>query len=270
MKKRRNNIRQVKLDKLVWQTRLNSFTKSREVICYSQSITSGPLKRSEEKSETPSISWLTSFYRLEFASFKNSGISHRYVYNSAKCSLAFYVKPLNNNHRLFLSYRLFYLNWPIISDAALVVIRRHTMLLLTLLRLIPPSWTWLASFIQPWNAGNNLTSSPVLPLALSVVNASCKVDMSSWLVYSFLGSSSLFPNTAKFPTAAPPLTQQPAVHRELGTVMAGNPGRSVLASLSALLGFLALNWSVSGFRRTNELPVKRYKVPSFLVQWFTA
>ena len=104
MKKRRNNIRQVKLDKLVWQTRLNSFTKSREVICYSQSLTSGPLKRSEEKSETPSISWLTSFYRLEFASFKNSGISHRYVYNSAKCSLAIYVKPLNKGFTLTIVY----------------------------------------------------------------------------------------------------------------------------------------------------------------------
>ena len=165
---------------------------------------------------------------------------------------------------------LFYLNWPIISDATLVVIRCHTMLLSTLLRLIPPSWTSLASFMQPGNAGNNLTSSSVSPLALSVVNASCKVDMSSWLVYSFLGSSALFPNTAKFPTAVPPLTQQPAVHRELGTVMAGNSGRSVLASLSALLGFLALKCSVSGFQRKNELPVKRYKVPSFLVQWFTA
>ena len=140
----------------------------------------------------------------------------------------------------------------------------------SLLRFCPSSLTPLASSIHPGNAGNKLTSSSVSPLALSVVNARCKVCMDIGPVYRSLGFSALFPNTAKFPTASPPLTQQPAVHREVGTVMAGNWGRSSSASLGASLGLLALNWSVFGIQCTNELPVKRYKVPSFLVQWFTA
>ena len=104
------------------------------------------------------------------------------------------------------------------------------------------------------------------PLALSVVNARCEASTDSWLVYCSLGSSALAPNTAKFPAAVPPLTQQPAVHSELGIVMTGTWERSSSASLDALLGFLAIKWSVCGIQWTNELPVKRYKVPSSLVQ----
>ena len=140
----------------------------------------------------------------------------------------------------------------------------------SLLRISPQNTTSLVSSMQFGNAGNNLTSSSVSPLALSVVNARCKASTDSWLVYCSLGSSALAPNTAKFPTAVPPLTQQPAVHSELGIVMTGTWGRSSSASLDALLGFLAIKWSVCGIQWTNELPVKRYKVPSSLVQWFTA
>ena len=75
--------------------------------------------------------------------------------------------------------------------------------------------------MQPGNTGKNLTSVG-LPLAISALITICNLpNMETCLVYVSFGSILSFPNTAKLPTAAPPLTQQPAVHKELGTVLAG-------------------------------------------------
>ena len=81
--------------------------------------------------------------------------------------------------------------------------------------------TLLVSSMQPGNTGKNLTSVG-LPLAISSLITICNLpNMETCLVYVSFGSILSFPNAAKLPTAAPPLTQQPAVHKELGTVLAG-------------------------------------------------